>query len=114
MKLNQNLKDVCLTCFEDFLKEETIASGRSKIYDLLSEAGFINLSKKEVIQYYKQAQRILIYEEMQKPEKERFLLRFYQGEKSLIVIFKAKVLALETYFAKIDAEGKNLKDIINP
>lgn len=110
-QLNDNLKSVCELCFDNFLEEEHIPSGRSKIYDILSEGNYINLSNKEKKEYYEKARTILTAEEMKKPDKQRKLY-LLSGNRSLFISFKAKVLILEDYFAKIDANGKHLKEIL--
>lgn len=111
LKLTDNLKEVCIACFEKFLIDEYIPSGRSSIYDHLSKHNYIILSKDELWNYYNEAKRILTAEEMKKPEKQR-KLDLITRKRSLFVIFKSKALILETYFARIDAEGKHLKEIL--
>ena len=110
-QLNDNLKAVCCLCFDQFIEEENIPSGRSKVYDFLSQANHINLSNKKKKEYYEQARTILTAEEMNKPEKQRKLY-LLSGNRSLYISFKAKVLILEDFFAKLDADNKHLKDIL--
>lgn len=109
--LNDNLKEVCVKCFEEFLDLHFIYAGHSVVFDILSSANYLKLTRKETLKFYQDAKKILTEEEMKKPEKER-KLALLSGERSLTVIFKAKALALETFFARIDAEGKHLKDIL--
>lgn len=110
-QLNDNKKEICCKCFEEFLEEEHIPAGKSIFYDILSEGNYINLSSKEKKEYYEKALTILTTEEMKKPDKQR-KLHLLSGNRSLFITFKAKVLILEDYFAKIDADGKHLKEIL--
>lgn len=111
LPLNDNLKAACVKCFEEFLDQHFIYSGSSVIFDILSSNNYINLNRKETLAFYEQARKLLTAEEMKKPEKER-KLSLLSGDRSLTVIFKAKALALETFFARIDAEGKHLQEIL--
>lgn len=110
-ELNENEKAVCLNCFKEFLDNHFLPSGNSIIFDLLKSANVLKLTNKETLNFYEQARKTLTEEQMSKPEKERKLY-LLTGESSLFIVFKAKVLALETFFARLDAEGKNLKDLL--
>lgn len=110
-KLTDNEEEVCLACFQEFLEQPFLLQVRSKIYDILASANLLRFNNSQVLNFYEDARRILTAEEMKKPERQRKLYLF-TGERSLTVIFKAKVLALESFFARLDAEGKHLKDIL--
>ena len=102
--------NVC-KCFDDFIENEYLQSGRSISFDILEANKYIVLSRSEKIEYYKQAQKILLEIDSKKP-KGLQKPAFYSGARSYVVTIKAKVLILESYFAKIDASGKHLKQIL--
>jgi len=110
-QLNDNDKQILCNCFDEFIREEYIPSGKYIFYDILNNGNYINLSSKEKKDYYEKARTILTAEQMNKPQKQRKLY-LLSGKRSLSIIFKANVLILEDYFAKIDADGKHLKDIL--
>lgn len=103
-------ENVC-KCFDDFIKDDYLKSGRSISFDILEANNYILLTGSEKLEYYKQARSILLEEDGKKP-KELQKPAFYSGNRSYVVTIKAKVLILESYFAKIDASGKHLKDVL--
>lgn len=109
--MNPNLKECSCNCFDRFIDTGEVPSGDSTYYDILKRFGFINLSNKEVREYYLKAQRFLIQKEIE-GQNRNYKIQFYRGNRVLMVVFKAKAMVLEDYFTKIDAEGKHLKDIL--
>lgn len=110
MKMNISLARICCHCFDTFLDEHEIPSGMYFIYDALDKFNVINYTPEHRKEMYNEAQRFLILKEEQKPDGGN--PEFYKGSKISAVIFKAKTMSLENFFAKLDAEGKHLKDIL--
>lgn len=111
MKMNTNLASICCHCYDRFLDDHEIPAGMYFIYDALDKFKVIKCTPEQRKEMYNEAQRFLILKEEQKPNGEGNP-DFYKGSKKLAVIFKAKAMLLENFFAKLDAEGKHLKDII--
>ena len=111
MRMNTSLINICCKCFDDFLNEMHINPGMYYIYDALYKFEVISFTPRERTQMYNEAQRLLIQMEEQKPGGGN--PEFFKGSKRSAVIFKAKTMMLENYFAKLDARGKHLRDIIN-
>lgn len=111
LPLSNNLKNVCIKCFDEFLDKEHLPAGRSVFYDILTRFGYISLTKKEKISYYKQAQSLLIQQEKE-GENNSKQIGFLSRDRVLTIIFKSKTMALEDFFTKLDAQEKHLKDIL--
>lgn len=109
--MNDDLNSCCIRTFEQFTEEGFVLSGQSTFYDILTRHKYFSLTPKQKGQYYKKAQQFLQEKENEKPVKQR-RQNFYSGNRALSVVFKAKAMALEDYFKKIQSEGKHLKDIL--
>lgn len=109
MRMNTSLAHICCHCFEKFLDEHEIPSEMYFIYDALAKFKVINYTPEQRKEMYNEAQIFLILKEKQKPYGNPYI---YKADKIPAVIYKAKTMALENFFAKLDAEGKHLKDII--
>jgi hypothetical protein len=110
-KMPDQLKLVCELCFNELLENAFLPIIRYKIYDFLSSYGYINLKNSEIKEFYRKSQIELIENELKKP-KQIQNIGHLKKKNCLMAIQKAKVLAVETYFCKIDAEEKTLSDIL--
>ena len=97
--------------FNQFLDDGFINSGSYIFYDILKEHGNINPSKFEILEASRKAKIHLLKKDSELPIRKQkpYLYKSYQN---FIVKIKAKTLILEDLFAKIDAEGKHLKDFL--
>ena len=109
--MNENIRSVCLSCFYTFTEQGFLEPKYSIVYDILARFDFISLTGKDKKEYYRKAQAFLIRKKMEDGAKE-YSLSIYKTNKSLTVTFQAKVFILEDFFAKLDAEGKTLNQIL--
>lgn len=111
LPMNDNLTSCCVKRFENFLKEETLPSGEATFYDILTAHNYFSISPKEKGVYFNKA-RVFLQEKENNKKVGKIQQNKYDKSTGLVVVFKAKVLALEDYFRKIQSEGKHLKDIL--
>lgn len=108
--MSNQVKEVCLKCYDKFLSEGYLDSKYSVIYDFLDKFNYINYSKQEKLKYYKEAQNLLIRNALNSNKKSSISL--FERKNSLSVIFQSKVLILQDYFTELHNQNKSLKDIL--
>lgn len=106
-----NNKEALCKLFDKFILEGYIETGQASFYDILKSYGNINPSKKEVLESCRIAIVYLLDKDFKLPERMRKPY-LYNRNSCFMVKSKAKTLILEDLFAKIDAEGKHLKDFL--
>jgi hypothetical protein len=106
-----NYKEALCKLFDNFLEEGKINSGSYTFYDALKEAGCINPSKEVIIEACRKARVFLLQKDSERPKNQQKPY-LYNNNHNFIVKINAKALLLEDIFAKIDAEGKHLKDFL--
>lgn len=108
---NENKKEVLSRLFDTFIKEGHLEGGNAIFYDILKEYGNINPPKEDVFEACRKASIILLRKDALLPKRiqKPYL---YARNSCFMVKNKAKTLILEDLFAKIDAEGKHLKQFL--
>lgn len=109
--ISDDTKESLYTLFDSFLKDECISSGRAIAFQWLESSGYLIVSKSVKLEACRKAIRYLLKKDSKLPAnvQKPYL---YNRNSCFMVKCKAKTLLLEDYFAKIDANGKHLKDIL--
>ncbi len=102
--INQNLQEVCIKAYDEFLDNEKIIGLKYVVFDILKNNGYLIVSGKEILFYYNKAQKQLID---RNPTKSYH----YGGKRNVTVSFYAKNMILLKFFKQLKKEDNHIKNL---
>ncbi len=102
--LNQNLQEVCIKAYDEFIENEKIVGLKYLVFDILRNNNYLIVSSEEVLYYYNKSQSKL---RERSPNKSYH----YSGKRSVTVTFYAKNMILEKFFNKLKKEDNHIKNL---